>query len=217
MTAPRRLVLWRHGRTEWNAQMRFQGQTDIPLDEVGLAQADRAAAMLASLAPSLIISSDLQRAHQTASALARLSGVDVATDPRLRETFAGQWEGLTRDVLESQFGPELAAWSAYSDVRPGTDGETRIEVADRMEAAVLDALTALEPGQTMVVATHGGAARTVIGRLMGLPHESWGALGVLTNCSWSVLVENVSGQGSPWRLQEYNAGTLPEPALGDDR
>ncbi len=217
MSAPRRLILWRHGRTEWNAQMRFQGQTDIPLDEVGLAQADRAAAMLASLDPSVIISSDLERARQTANALARLTGVEVALDPRLRETFAGQWEGLTRDVLEGQFGAELAAWSAYSDVRPGTDGETRIEVADRMEAAVLDALTALEPGQTMVVATHGGAARTVIGRLMGLPHESWGALGVLTNCSWSVLIENLSGQGSPWRLQEYNAGRLPEPALGDDR
>lgn len=217
MTAPRRLVFWRHGRTEWNAQMRFQGQTDIALDEVGLAQAERAAAMLATLHPSIIISSDLSRAHQTASALARRVSVDVFTDPRLRETFAGDWEGLTRDVLESQYGTELAAWSAFSDVRPGGHGETRIEVADRMESAVLDALVGLKAGQTMVVATHGGAARTAIGRLLGLPHESWGALGVLTNCSWSVLVENLSGQGSPWRLQEYNAGTLPEPALGDDR
>ncbi len=197
--------------------MRFQGQTDIPLDDVGLAQAERAAAMLASLQPSVVISSDLTRAHQTASALARLVGVEVATDERLRETFAGDWEGLTRDVLESRFGAELAAWSAFSDVRPGGHGETRIEVADRMEAAVRDSLMTLGAGQTMVVATHGGAARTVIGRLLGLPHETWGALGVLTNCSWSVLQENISGQGTPWRLQEYNAGTLPEPALGDDR
>jgi len=217
MTAPRRLVFWRHGRTEWNAQMRFQGQTDIPLDEVGLGQAERAAAMLASLRPSIILSSDLIRAHQTASALARLVGVDIATDERLRETFAGEWEGLTRDVLESQYAAELAAWSAFSDVRPGVHGETRIEVADRMESAVNDALVRLGAGETMVVATHGGAARTVIGRLLGLPHETWGALGVLTNCSWSVLVENISGQGNGWRLQEYNAGTLPEPALGDDR
>jgi len=197
--------------------MRFQGQTDIALDDVGLAQAERAAAMLATLQPSIIISSDLMRAHQTARALERFTGVEVLTDARLRETFAGQWEGLTRDVLESQYGTDLAAWSAFSDVRPGTEGETRIEVADRMEAAVIDALLGLHAGQTMVVATHGGAARTAIGRLLGLPHESWGALGVLTNCSWSVLVENLSGQGSPWRLQEYNAGTLPEPALGDDR
>lgn len=197
--------------------MRFQGQTDIALDEVGLAQAERAAAMLASLQPSMIISSDLTRAHQTASALARLVDLDVVADLRLRETFAGDWEGLTRDVLESQYGAELAAWSAFSDVRPGGHGETRIEVADRMQAAVDAALTTLEAGQTMVVATHGGAARTAIGRLLALPHETWGALGVLTNCSWSVLVENMSGHGTPWRLQEYNAGTLPEPALGDDR
>jgi glucosyl-3-phosphoglycerate phosphatase len=217
MNAPRRLVFWRHGRTEWNAQMRFQGQTDIPLDDVGLAQAERAAAMLATLNPSIIIASDLVRAHQTAQALARQVGIKVTTDARLRETFAGDWEGLTRDVLESQYGPELAAWSAFSDVRPGGHGETRIEVADRMEAAVRHALPSLEAGQTMVVATHGGAARTAIGRLLGLPHETWGALGVLTNCSWSVLVENLSGQGSSWRLQEYNAGTLPEPAFGDDR
>jgi len=197
--------------------MRFQGQTDIALDDVGLAQAERAAAMLASLDPSIIISSDLTRAHQTAQALSRLTSVEVSTDPRLRETFAGEWEGLTRDVLEARFGAELTAWSAHSDVRPGVHGETRIEVADRMQAAVDDALIDLAPGATMVVATHGGSARTVIGRLLGLPHETWGALGVLTNCSWSVLVENVSGQGTPWRLQEYNAGTLPEPALGDDR
>lgn len=197
--------------------MRFQGQTDIPLDDVGIAQAERAAAMLATLNPSIIIASDLERAHQTAQALARQVGITVTTDARLRETFAGDWEGLTRDVLESQYGPELAAWSAFSDVRPGGHGETRLEVADRMEAAVKHALPSLEAGQTMVVATHGGAARTAIGRLLGLPHETWGALGVLTNCSWSVLVENLSGQGSSWRLQEYNAGTLPEPALGDDR
>ena len=197
--------------------MRFQGQTDIPLDEVGLAQAERAAAMLATLQPSVIISSDLMRAHQTASALSRLTGVDVVTDTRLRETFAGTWEGLTRDVLESQYGPELAAWSAYSDSRPGGHGENRIEVAERMEAAVVDGLSSLAAGQTMVIATHGGAARTAIGKLLGLPHETWGSLGVLTHCSWSVLVENMSGLGTLWRLQEYNAGTLPEPALGDDR
>lgn len=197
--------------------MRFQGQTDIPLDDVGTAQADRAAAMLATLSPSIIISSDLVRAHQTAQALAQRVGIAITTDQRLRETFAGDWEGLTREVLEAHYGAELAAWSAFSDVRPGGHGETRIEVADRMEAAVVAALSGLEAGQTMVVATHGGAARTAIGRLLALPHDSWGALGVLTNCSWSVLVENVSGHGAPWRLQEYNAGTLPESALGDDR
>ena len=61
------------------------------------------------------------------------------------------------------------------------------------------------------------AARAGIGEILGLPPEHWAVLGVLTNCSWSVLVENVSPFGPRWRLQEYNAGTLPESALADDR
>lgn len=212
-----RIIFWRHGRTEWNAQQRFQGQTDIPLDEVGLVQASRAAAMLASLQPTRIVASDLQRARQTAQALSAITGTEVITDPRLRETFAGEWEGLTRDVLESQYAGELADWATDSTARPGVNGETRIEVADRMVASVQDHLADLGSEGTLVVATHGGAARSAVCRMLGLPHETWGALGVLTNCSWSVLVSSPPEQGHPWRLAEYNAGTLPEPALGDDR
>lgn len=214
---PRRIVIWRHGRTIWNAEMRFQGQTDIPLDETGIAQAERASRMLATLTPSAIVSSDLSRAQQTVEPLATLMRLPVRTDARLRETFAGKWEGLTRPELQEQYGDALARWSAEADYPAGIDGETRIEVADRVEAAILEAVAVLEPGQTVVVTTHGGAARAVIGRLLGLPPEHWAVLGVLTNTSWSVLVENTSGHGPDWRLQEYNAGTLPEPALADDR
>lgn len=217
MNEPRRIVIWRHGRTVWNAEMRFQGQTDIPLDETGIAQAERASRMLATLRPARIISSDLERAHQTAQPLSKLLDLPISTDARLRETFAGQWEGMTRPELEAQFKEGLARWSAEAEYPAGVDGETRIEVADRVEAAITEAVDELKPGQTLVVATHGGAARAVIGRLLGLPPEHWAVLGVLTNTSWSVLIENVSGHGPSWRLQEYNAGTLPEPALADDR
>jgi len=213
----RTVILWRHGRTQWNAEQRFQGQSDIPLDEVGRAQAVRAASMLATLKPSLIISSDLMRARETAEALGSLSGSQVIADERLRETFAGEWEGLTREVLETRFGPELAAWGRDSTVRPGTTGETRLEVAERMVAAIDEHVATLDADGVLVVATHGGAARSAICRMLELPHHTWGALGVLTNCSWSVLAESPAAGGRPWRLMEYNAGTLPEPALGDDR
>jgi broad specificity phosphatase PhoE len=217
----RRIILWRHGRTEWNAEQRFQGQSDIPLDDVGRQQAAQAARLLQRLEPARIISSDLMRARETAEALASLVARQVDTDERLRETYAGSWQGLTRRELEEQFPDELASWSAGSQIRPG-GGETRVEVADRMVAAIDEALTTLEPGQTLVVATHGGAARAATGALLGLPLEHWAALGVLTNCAWSVLAENVpaaSGlrHGPPWRLQEYNAGSLPVVALADDR
>jgi glucosyl-3-phosphoglycerate phosphatase len=212
----RRLVFWRHGRTEWNAAQRFQGQTDVPLDGTGRAQAERAAKALSHLAPDRIISSDLSRARVTAEALASLTGLGVHEDAGLRETYAGAWQGLTRTELEEQFGDELAMWSSGSDVRPG-GGETRLEVAARMVVAVDRALATVEAGQTLVVATHGGAARAAIGAYLGLPPEHWAALGVLANCAWSVLLENVSGHGPAWRLQEYNAGSLPVTALADDR
>ena len=212
----RRIILWRHGRTTWNAERRFQGQTDVPLDATGVAQAARAAKVLARLEPQRIVSSDLSRARATADALAAVTGLDVQEDTRLRETFAGEWQGLTRTELETRFGPELRQWAAGSDVRPG-GGETRREVADRMVAAVTSTMVELTAGQTLVVATHGGAARAAIGALLGLPPEHWAALGVLANCAWSVLEENTSGHGPAWRLQEYNAGSLPVTALADDR
>jgi glucosyl-3-phosphoglycerate phosphatase len=210
----RRIVFWRHGRTAWNAEQRFQGQIDVPLDEVGTAQAKRAAQALAKLQPDHIIASDLSRARATAEQLAVITGHDITFDADLRETFAGEWEGLTRPELQAKFGADLALWASGSDIRPG-GGETRREVATRMVQAVDRALPHVT--DTLIVVTHGGSARAAIGALLGLPAEHWAALGVLTNCAWSVLIENTTGHGPTWRLQEYNAGSLPEPALADDR
>jgi broad specificity phosphatase PhoE len=210
----RRIAIWRHGRTSWNAEQRFQGQTDIELDEIGVAQARRAAAMLASLPPSAIICSDLMRTQQTAEPLVELTGIEPLLDPGLRETFAGEWEGKTRPVLLQEYGEELHRWSADPHMRAGVVGETRLEVADRMVDAVDRGLAGIGDDGVLVVVTHGGAARAGIGRLLGLPPEHWAALGVLTNCSWSVLLEN-SPPGPAWRLQEYNAGSLPEPVPVD--
>ncbi len=212
----RRIIFWRHGRTSWNAQRRFQGQSDIPLDEHGIEQAQRAAAMLVHLAPHRIVSSDLARARATAEALGVIADLPVLTDPRLRETNAGEWEGLHRSDLLERFGPQLAQWASDSYARPG-GGETRVEVADRMVAAVAEYLEQLPSGATLVVATHGGSARAAIAALLEIPPENWGALGVLSNCAWSILTENGTGHGPKWRLQEYNAGSLPTPALADDR
>ncbi len=217
MAAPRRIIFWRHGRTSWNAEQRFQGQTDIPLDEVGVSQAERAAGMLASLRPCRIICSDLQRAQRTAEPLARILGLPVLLDEGLRETFAGEWEGLQRPEFEAGYGDLLQRWSAQAEVRPGVTGETRMEVAERVVLAVEQGLEQVPPGGALMVVTHGGAARAGIGAILGLPPEHWAVLGVLTNCAWTVLQENLTGFGPPWRLQEYNAGTLPETALADDR
>lgn len=214
------MVLWRHGRTSWNEQRRFQGHSDVPLDEVGRNQAKLAARMLAQLEPSAIISSDLQRALYTAGVLGDELGLAVHVDPELRETYAGVWEGLTRDELEAQHGEDLAAWAAGSDLAPG-GGERRSAVAARMTHSIEQALLTVPDDGVLIVVTHGGSARAAIGAMLGLPKQYWAILGVLTNCAWCVLAETAGtwaavGPEPGWRLVEYNARTLPEDTAADD-
>jgi glucosyl-3-phosphoglycerate phosphatase len=205
-------VLWRHGRTSWNDDRRFQGQTDIELDDHGRRQARRTARLLAALPPDALLSSDLTRARDTAAELASVTGLPVTVDTRLRETHAGRWEGMLAHEIQASDAATWQAWlSGGPGVRPG-GGETRAEVADRAVAAVTDALPQVRAGGVLVVATHGGTARALIGRLLGLHEAEWHVLGGLANCSWSVLVESPLG----WRLEEHNAGRLPEPVAGTD-
>ncbi len=210
----RRILFWRHGRTEWNSAGRFQGQEDIDLDATGRGQAFAAAELLRNSRPSKIISSDLRRARDTAQTLAGLTGLDVGTDPRLRETFLGDWQGLKFADIVDRFPDQMKEWNAGSvEVRPG-GGETRAEMADRMASGILEAVEDLDPDGTLVVVTHGGAARVGIAHLLGLPYEYWGVLSGLANCNWSLLeeVEGSALEGKVrWRLTEHNAGTLPRP------
>ncbi|MEV1172066.1 histidine phosphatase family protein [Nonomuraea sp. NPDC049784] len=202
----RRIVCLRHGQTLWNVEQRFQGHSDIPLDETGVAQAARAASLLASLRPTLIVSSDLQRANDTALALARVVGLDVAVDKDFRERGGGQWEGLTREEIAARWPEEYAAWEA-------PDGEPVADVATRVAGAMRRWAAKLDDDGLLVIASHGAALRLGICELLGLPEPLWPALGGLGNCSWSVLQEGRKG----WRLLEHNAGTLPEPVHSDDR
>lgn len=205
-----RVVLLRHGRTEWNGSHRFQGHTDIALDDVGRRQAERAAEALATLAPTRIVSSDLARALGTAQPLAARAGLPVLTDPALRETHGGAWEG--RYAAELRMDPAYLAWRAGDDVAAG-GAETRSDVADRAVPAVLRWADDLGADDVLVVVSHGGTIRSTLGRLLGLPVGQWRVLGGLANACWSVVEAGRSG----WRLAEHNAGSLPEPVLGDDQ
>jgi probable phosphoglycerate mutase len=208
----RTVLVWRHGQTAWNAQRRFQGQLDISLDDLGREQAARAAALLVGFAPSAIVSSDLVRARETAQALADVTGLPIATDPRLREIDVGVWQGLTFDEVSERFPIEAAAWRDGGDGRRG-GGESLVEVGARAVAAVDDALLDLADGRTLVVVTHGAAGRAIVASMIGLPTPFWRSLGSLANCCWSLMGEAASG----WRLFDHNAGSLPEVVVGDDR
>ncbi|MFC9978146.1 histidine phosphatase family protein [Spirillospora sp. NPDC127200] len=203
----RRLVLWRHGQTSWNVERRFQGKTDIPLDETGVQQAHRAARLLAALRPTAILASPLRRAADTAQALADVTGLTPVHDRDLIERDGGEWEGLTSREIRERYPAEHAAWQP-----PG--GETSAQVAKRVGAALDRAVDDLPPTGLLVVASHGAALRLGMSHLLGLPEQVWERLGGLSNCSWSVLAEMRDGG---WRLVEHNAGTLPEPVLSDDR
>jgi probable phosphoglycerate mutase len=206
-------VLWRHGQTVWNAERRFQGQSDIPLNETGQAQAERAARLLASLRPDLIVSSDLIRASATAAPLARITGLEVMPDKDLRERHGGGWEGLNDAEIRARYPAEHASWSP-------PDGEPSPVVAERVAGAlqrIADRLTDDErdgASGLAVVVSHGAALRLGMSRFLGMPEELFNVLGPLDNCSWSVLGQ----RRGRWRLLEHNAGTLPDPVvLSDDR
>ena len=217
----RRVIFWRHGRTAWNLENRFQGATDVPLDEVGLTQAAVAAPALARMRPTAIVSSDLDRAVTTARVLADITGLDVVKDPGLRETNGGSWQGRTRDEIIESDRDLFLGWVAGHDVRP-PGGEARSEVVTRVVGAVSTHIAALPAGGTLVVVSHGGSIRGAIGGLLGLAPEQWTALGVISNCARSVLsqltlpAEPGGEEVTRWRLEEYNAAAAPEPALGAD-
>ncbi|MCZ2824542.1 MULTISPECIES: histidine phosphatase family protein [unclassified Modestobacter] len=207
-----RLLVWRHGRTEWNAAGRFQGQLDPPLDAEGRSQAARTAPHLATLLTgqeTLLVSSDLQRAVDTAEALAPLLGVPLRIDERLREHGLGSWEGLTRHEVADRHPGQYADWMAGRPV-PDRGGEAQADVAARALAAVAD----LPPAATAVLVTHGGTAGRLIEALLGLGAEHKRVFGPLGNCHWSEL----SFQASGWRLMRHNLSALaPERMEGGVR
>jgi broad specificity phosphatase PhoE len=194
----RRLLVWRHGRTAWNATGRFQGQLDPPLDDEGRAQAARTAPHLAAELRGqdvVVVSSDLRRAVDTGAALASLLGLPIRIDERLREHGLGSWEGLTRDEVETRHPGQYADWLAGRPV-PGRGGEAQADVAARAMAAVRD----LPAASTAVLVTHGGTAGRLVEALLGLGPNQRRVFGPLGNSHWSEL----SFQTTGWRLMRHN-------------
>jgi glucosyl-3-phosphoglycerate phosphatase len=196
-----RLVLWRHGNTDFNASDRVQGQTDTPLNELGRAQAAAAAPMLAALRPAAIYSSDLSRARDTAAILSDLCGLSVVTDARLRERYFGTWQGMTLTEIAATYPTEYAAWRA-GDGSPGCEIESLDDMGKRVGMALLDIADAW-PGATVVVATHGGAARQGAGQLLGWPAPVLRTVMGLFNCHWTELRHDAR---RGWQLRAHNVG-----------
>lgn len=197
----RRLVLWRHGETDFNAAGRMQGHLDSALTEVGWNQARFAAPALARFAPDLVVASDLHRATDTATVLTEAIGVPLRIDKRLRETHLGEWQGLTGAEVDEHTPGERERWRTDATWAP-PGGESRIDVAERAQEVVTDLLREPEEYDTVLLAAHGGLIVALTARLLDLPVALWPALGGIANCHWVEL----GMRSGAWRLHAYNAG-----------
>lgn len=175
------LYVVRHGRTADNANKVFQGQGGSRLDEVGAAQAERIAARLAGASIDRVVTSDLERARQTAERIAAASGLAPPWERAdLREVDVGAWTGKPFDVVREEHAEEWAAWCAGIDVRRG-GGETYAELALRISTAMLDVAREHE-GRRVAVVSHGAAIRALVMHTLGLSYaEASRALGAVVN------------------------------------
>lgn len=198
-----RLVVVRHGVTEWNREGRWQGRLDPPLSGDGHREARLVAARIAAdddLRPARIVSSTLSRASETAQAIGRECGLPVEPDPRLMEIGAGEWEGHTHDELERTDAERYRAWrTAETEVRP-PGGEPIDDAIGRIRELV-DELGSAHGPWPIVLVSHGGILRILANVLFELP-GAW---------MWSLDVDNASISSASrdrpdgaWRLDRWN-------------
>lgn len=178
-----RFLLIRHGRAAWNAEGRFMGQLDIPLDELGRAQAAALANRLRDEQVDAIYSSDLSRAWNTALAVqSRLAtGADLKPDSRLREMNFGDWQGLTYAEIQERDPGALATWEKARLNSAPPHGETLLEFSERV-MSVYQELCEAHVGQTLILVAHGGSLQLLIAHALGLPPEKY----------WQVHLSNAS-------------------------
>lgn len=212
----RTLILLRHGQTAWNAEGRAQGHLDVPLDEIGRTQARAVAAAIAALGPAALWSSDLLRASATADEVARVTGLTVRIDKRLREYDVGERSGLTMAEFAVAFPTEHAAWLTAgglfeaTEAVPGAEGTD--DVLERIVPALREALASVQSGETVCVVGHGAASKVALTALLGWDATMGRTLRGMDNCGWATLVE--TGVPDGLRLTAYNRVAPDFASLG---
>lgn len=185
-----RLILVRHGETEWNRLSRYQGQTDIELNETGIRQAHRAAERLAREKFDAIYSSDLKRARQTAEIIASRQNPirAIHESPLLREMHFGDFEGLTFDQIEERYQLIFSASPSWRSRGPhvrSPNGESIADLATRLER-FWEGLSEHSPDETLLIVAHGGPIQVLICHLLGIGLEHWWQIR-LSGASISIL------------------------------
>jgi probable phosphoglycerate mutase len=202
-------LLIRHGQTDWNVEGRWQGTIPIALNAEGWSQARSLAEHLRGRPIGSVISSDLPRAYETATAVAEACGLPAQPDVRLREFDMGIFQGHTRAQIETQFAAEWAAFRADYWDYPIPQGETRRQLQDRVYAAWQD-FVAGGSGPEGVLVSHGGSIRMLLMRLF--PTDDRAQHMHIDNTS----VTTVERDGEGWRLVEVNVVDHLGPPLDEE-
>ncbi len=162
-----RLLLLRHGETAWNRERRYQGWTDTPLSAEGLLQAEAAARELKEHTFAAVYASPLQRARDTAAAIAAPHGLPVETDPAFKELGFGQWEGLTLDEARARDAAVYDGWANTPHLVSPPEGESLVQARLRVLAG-LERLRAGHPDKVVCLVAHGIPVRILILEALGL-------------------------------------------------
>ena len=157
------VYLVRHGATDWNIDKRAQGTADIPLAEAGRRQAVHTASELEGFDIDAVYSSDLQRARDTARAIAARHGLEVIEDPDFREIDQGEWTGLPVDEIKKRW-PDMWGPARHYNARPG--GESPQQVRARALAGLRRVIEA-HPEGGVVIVSHGGTIRWLSAEVLG--------------------------------------------------
>lgn len=163
-----RVILVRHGQTEWNVQLKYQGHSEVALTPDGVRQAEQVAARLAREPVCAVYSSDLGRAMKTAEYIAAAHQLPVTAVKGLREYHFGEWEGLSFQQVSERWPQDGSKFLKTPDTVRAPGGETFAEVKARAQAAVKE-LVARHENQTIILVSHGGTIRTLLCAALGLP------------------------------------------------
>jgi probable phosphoglycerate mutase len=174
------IVLVRHGETDWNRDRRFQGHADIPLNAAGLDQMRKLAEVLSGETFSIVYTSPLRRASESAELLAERLGLEVRPSDALKEVDVGAWSGLTVHEVEDRFPEGFARWVEWR--REGwPDGETYEELGRRVVAGLRE-IAQMHGGARVLAVTHGGPIRVVAATALSIPlHEVRDRVGTVGN------------------------------------
>lgn len=162
------LYIVRHGETEWNKIGKYQGITDVPLNENGIAQAKACGNALKDVHFDRILSSDLSRALVTAETIRGSRQLEITTDERLREINFGDWEKLLFSEIEERWPGLIDQMYRRPDIVKVPNGESFQEVQDRAWSAVSDFLNENNEDETILITCHGGTIRTILCKLLDI-------------------------------------------------